>query len=773
MSCSKPLSRMATVALMLAAVLLSGCTQRETPLSQLVEEKKGTYPIRTKHLEETGAPKFTNALIRENSIYLLQHAHNPVNWHAWNEQSLQLARDSNKPILLSIGYSSCHWCHVMERESFENLEVAALINQYFVPIKVDREERPDIDELYLTSVQLLTEKAGWPLTAILTPEGVPFTGGTYFSRDQFTLLLERAHFAWSTQQALILEQAAVIKSSIEALNSQTGSSEMLNKQELDRAIKSLVEGLGSDPINSSAFPREPEILSVLKNAVLFPEKIAVQAISDRLKKLANSGLHDQLGGGFHRYSVDDHFAVPHFEKMLYNQAQLAQAYYLDYLLTGNERSRLVGESTLNFMLQEMASPNGGFVATLDAESDGAEGAFYVWTTEQLTALFEPEQMKFVSQLFGLTPGGNFIGNHSLQFNAALAASAPQQTAQVVARLRAQRATRNRPAADRQRITAWNALSISALLSAYTATANNAYLERALATARLFLSKALMNDMLLRNIPESSSVVPGVLSDYANFGNALLDLYDTTSDRYWLEQSNTVAALMLEHFFSQSTGRFHNSSNKTSATSVIVNLTSARDDAMVSGVSMASQLMARLYHRTANPQFRTVARQVIGNFSDGLRNNPQNISGLLLAATILQDGEASRTVHAAKAKVTLRPKVQGSKLIIDISIDQGWHINGFQTLEDYLIPTRLRGVTSSCASTALVDYPPAKTVTLGFNDAPLLVYDGEVQLIADLSAAPGICRLAVVDVDLQTCSDEVCLEPATVRIALPNIPSNNE
>ena len=401
----------------------------------------------------------------ETSPYLLQHAHNPVNWWSWEDAAFEEAKKLDKPILLSIGYSTCHWCHVMERESFENLQIAKFMNTNFIPIKVDREQHPDIDELYLTSVQMLSGKAGWPLTAVLTPDGLPFFGGTYFPPEQFISLLGQISETWTNRREAISEQANRLKTSLEKINQVAGSFKSINDDVFSLAKSHIKNGFANQTSRSGpAFPREPEMMFVLKDATNKLDTQSIQLILDRLRSIAAGGIQDQLGGGFHRYSVDAVWQIPHFEKMLYNQAQLGELFARAYLVSGDKDMLATAKSTFDFMLFNMQSPDGGFYAAIDAESDGKEGAFYLWSMDQLEAILSKKELKQAITAFDISDQGQLDGYHILQ--AKQNNDEPRLT-KIKSKLLAARNKRIHPNIDQKIITAWNSLSIESAFFAIT------------------------------------------------------------------------------------------------------------------------------------------------------------------------------------------------------------------------------------------------------------------------------------------------------------------
>lgn len=743
--------------------LVTGCSSDQNTLQTTYSEKKGTYPIRTLHLDAAGDPLFTNSLIHENSPYLLQHAHNPVNWRAWTAEAFEQAKQEDKPVLLSVGYSTCHWCHVMERESFEDIRIANYINQHFIAIKVDREEHPDIDETYLTAVQMLSGKVGWPLTAVLTPNAEPFFGGTYFPPEQFITLLEKISSTWTDRRPAILEQANRLKTEMGKLSAVAKTASNVHQEALESARERIASKLFAPPrYNEPGFPREPEMLFLLQQSIRHADTTLLQRVSQRLETLADSGLHDHVGGGFHRYSVDAEWRIPHFEKMLYNQAQLAQIYALAYQFTHKPRFAQVAKHTFDFMLSQRDGDAGGFYSAMDAESDGGEGKFYIWSYEELKSELSALELTTAENILGITTHGNFEGKNVLWRRSEVEQNTHQSVDPVLKKMSTLRHERVPPAVDRKVITAWNGLAISALISGFKATDEPHYLQVAEQVAESLWRSAYSTKAGLARIRTAEQRIDASLDDYTNLVRAYLDMFDTTTNETWLSRAETLTERMLTDFQDQATGAFL-ISNKHLQRGLVVPIITARDDAMYSGNSVAAQNLARLFHRTGNIQYRDHARAVIAHFSTQALASPESASGLLLAASILIEGEALEPHYAARGKVRVSSSLKERTLSVTISIQQGWHINADKVLNEYLIPTSLSAVETRCVVIDSVQFPPAQQVQLGFQKDPLLVFDGAITVTANLRYPDPECAIAKLQLRIQACSDEVCLSPANIQL----------
>ncbi|HMC07667.1 MAG TPA: thioredoxin domain-containing protein [Solirubrobacterales bacterium] len=556
-----------------------------------------------------------NRLAEETSPYLLQHKDNPVDWHAWGPEALERAKRDDKPILLSIGYSACHWCHVMERESFEDSETAAYMNEHFVPIKVDREERPDLDSIYMEAVQGMTGHGGWPLTAFLDPEGVPFYGGTYFPPEarhgmaSFRMVMEAVVESWSTQRERIRASAARIREQLSAIGQIEPSDEPIGPEVVETAVKSLRMmadmrhgGFGSAP----KFPPSAALELLLARGDHDVVEVTLDA-------MAHGGIYDQIGGGFARYSVDDVWLVPHFEKMLYDNALLARAYLHGWQALGHERWRRVCEETLVWTLREMRGPEGGFHSALDADSEGEEGRFYVWTPDEIREALAGaglgERADEVLAHYGVAVEGNFEGRNILHVPRGPAASPPADLDRVRGALYTFRSRRTWPGKDDKRLTSWNALMIAALAEAGATLPCGDYLDAAVACAE-FVWRDLRDDRgrLLRSYKDGEARLPAYLEDYAYLVEALLTLYEATFEVRWFDAARETADLMIELFADPDRGGFFTTAHDHEL--LIARRKDVDDHPIPSGNSSAAYGLLRLAALTGDREYE---RRAVGVF----------------------------------------------------------------------------------------------------------------------------------------------------------------
>lgn len=495
-----------------------------------------------------------NRLASETSPYLLQHAANPVDWYPWGEEALARARSEDKPLIVSIGYSACHWCHVMERESFENPEIAALMNEHFVCVKVDREERPDVDAIYMDAVQAMTGHGGWPLNAFLTPDGVPFYAGTYYppqprqGMPSWPQVLVGVAQAWRDQRAEIDAQSATIVPRLRGAAALQAPEDELDPAALDAAVATLRRGY------------DPELGGFSRAAPKFPAASAIEFLLRRgerrmalhtLRAMASGGMYDQVGGGFARYSVDARWVVPHFEKMLYDNALLARAYLHGWQVSGEPFFRRVCEETLGFMVRELRQEEGGFASALDADSEGVEGKYYVWTLDEVRSALGDLADTAIGH-FGMTEGGNFEGANI----PVRATPDPEALPEIKCKLYGAREQRVRPGLDDKRLTSWNALAISALADAGAVLGERRWLEAAEQCAEFVLRDLRDEDgRLLRTYNRGRAKIGAYLEDHAFLLEALLTLYEATFDPRWFAEARSLADVLLERFHDAERGGF--------------------------------------------------------------------------------------------------------------------------------------------------------------------------------------------------------------------------
>jgi uncharacterized protein YyaL (SSP411 family) len=592
-------------------------------------------------------PKHANRLIHETSPYLLQHAHNPVDWYPWGEEAFEKAKKENKPVLLSVGYSACHWCHVMERESFENEQIAALMNQLFVNIKVDREERPDVDEIYMNAVQMLTGRGGWPMTVFLTPEGKPFFGGTYFPPEDrhgmpgFPRILVGVATAYREQPENVDKSVAQILAALQRMSRSAGGERTFSADIIAESAEQLAQsydpehgGLGRAP----KFPNAGVYELFLRHYHQSRAHRFLDMVTHTLTKMAEGGIYDHLGGGFHRYSVDEKWLVPHFEKMLYDNAQLARSYAQAYRVTANPFFKNVMEETVEYLLREMLHGEGGFYSTQDADSEGEEGKFFVWTAGEINRILGEEQGEIFGRIYDVTEFGNFERENILHpiltvdQAAKLFKKEPAEIAALIAlakkKLFVEREKRAKPFRDDKIITSWNGLALSALAEAINVSGKPKYRETAERTVEFIFSKMFEDSLLLHTYRNGTAKLAGYLDDYAFLGVGLLDLYEATFRPSYLERALELASIMVREFWDETDGAFFFTGKAHEE--LISRAKPIFDGSVPSGNALATQLLLRLSAMTGNEDYLKRAEKVLRSYYDAMQSQSFGFAHLLCA-----------------------------------------------------------------------------------------------------------------------------------------------
>ncbi len=591
-------------------------------------------------------PRFTNALAKETSPYLLQHAHNPVQWYPWGEEALQRARDQDKPILLSIGYSACHWCHVMEHESFEDEAIARLMNENFINIKVDREERPDLDTIYMSAVQMMTGSGGWPMTVFLTADLIPFYGGTYFPPEDrhgmpgFPRVLMSVAQAYRTRKEEIRSNASKLISELEKAEL-SAAKQVLTAEILDTSTSNLISnydarnaGFGRAP----KFPPSMALTFLLRSYFRTGEKHLLEVVDHTLTAMACGGIYDQLGGGFHRYSVDDSWLVPHFEKMLYDNALLSRIYLDAWLLTANSLYRRITQETLDYVTREMTSAEGGFYSSQDADSEGHEGKYYIWSQSEIEATLGEEDAALFNQYYGVSPEGNFEGKNilnvprSAELVARLCRVSEQRLQQAVDRGRKllfeAREERVRPGRDDKILTSWNGLMLRSFAEAANGLDREDYRRTAIRNAEFVLSNLRSDGRLLRTYRDGRAKYAGYLEDYACVIDGLLSLYEATSNPAWFATAEELAGIMIEKFWDSATEGFYFTSADHEY--LIRRPKEFNDNAIPSGNSVAVSALLRLWRFTGEERWIRHSLPVLERLALPMSRYPSAFSHLLCA-----------------------------------------------------------------------------------------------------------------------------------------------
>jgi uncharacterized protein YyaL (SSP411 family) len=598
-------------------------------------------------LTEAVSHKYTNRLINESSPYLQQHAHNPVDWYPWGDEAFEQAKKEDKPIFLSIGYSTCHWCHVMERESFENEQIAEIMNEHFVSIKVDREQRPDVDQIYMNAVQLMTGSGGWPLSVFLTPDGKPFYGGTYFppkdsyGRPGFERLILSIADAWKNRRQELIDSAGNLS---ELLKSPPGpvDKRKLSLQVLTGAFKYFQDsfdaangGFGFAP----KFPQPTNLSMLLGYWYRAGNEQSLQIVEKTLDAMAKGGIYDHIGGGFHRYATDTRWLVPHFEKMLYDQALLSKVYLQAYQITGNKKYAEISKEIFDYVMRDMTEPKGGFYSAEDADSEGTEGTFYLWEPKQIASILDEDQAKVFNAFYGVTPKGNFEEDKTIIHVATsveqlgkVFGTNPEDIENILRDARTkvfrERQKRIRPHRDDKVITAWNGLMISSLAYGGAVLDEEKYIAAAKRSAEFILSTLYKNNRLMRYYRNGQVIEKAFLDDYAFMAMALLDLYEATFEAKWLIEAKKLSEEMIELFADREKGGFFFTGKDGER--LIARTKPSSDGAIPSGNSIAALVLLKLGRLTMDPHFTEQADRTLEAFSQQLEQSPAYSSAMLTA-----------------------------------------------------------------------------------------------------------------------------------------------
>jgi uncharacterized protein len=756
----------------------------------------------------------SNHLAGQSSPYLLQHAGNPVDWYPWGEEAFRRAAKEDRPIFLSIGYSACHWCHVMERETFSDEEVGRLLNERFVSIKVDREERPDLDAIYINAVLLMTGRGGWPMTVFLTPDRKPFFSGTYFPKEDFKKLVQSVAEGWKSRRQEVLTSAQTIATVLADLQ-HSAEKPADGKPGTDLlagaagAWKSMFDaqhgGFGKAP----KFPPHGALLVLLEANRTRGDAQAVDMVTRTLDAMARGGIYDQLGGGFHRYSTDEKWLAPHFEKMLYDNALLVPVYLDAWKASGREEFRRIAEETLDWVARDMTDARGGFYANLDADSEGEEGRYYLWTRSQIEEAAGPADGALVGDYFGATAAGNFENGRNIlnvpvppaEFarKRGLTEDALRQTVERAraALLRA-RSLRPAPHKDDKVLAGWNGLMISAYARASRQTGRADYLRAAERAARFALQNLRKDGVLRVSWRDGKVGPPGFLDDHAFLARGLLDLYDATSSAAWRDEATRLVR-SAERFVDKDRGGYFLAA--AGQRDLIVRPKSLVDDALPSGNAVMTECLLRLSRGATGGTMRAEALRTLDLAAPFLASSPTAAPYMVLAATLrgapagdppADHGPADRApaapgdrvvngvvvgrpnpqrVVTSSLTVADRPVRPGQAVTMSIRLDiaSGWHVNSNKPNLEYLIPTALRLADERAARVDQIAYPEAHLVKLKFADAQLSVYEGantlRVTLRPPRDSAQGE-RPVKIHLTYQACSDTTCLAPETVEFLVP-------
>jgi uncharacterized protein YyaL (SSP411 family) len=625
---------------------------------------------RTRHLNPDGSPKYSNRLYLETSPYLRQHAHNPVNWYSWGDEAFDTARRLHRPVLLSVGYSTCHWCHVMEEQSFEDEKIARFMNENYVAIKVDREERPDVDAIYMNAVQMLTGSGGWPMTVAATPDRKPFFGGTYFPPTEFLNLLGELRKAYDSEPDRVTQTAEQITRRIQQNMSQVTVQGRPDASALTQAADSYQSRFDRDWGGVKArmkFPSSLPVRFLLRVYRRTRQADLLRMVTVTLDRMAAGGMHDQVGGGFHRYSTDPQWLVPHFEKMLYDNALLAMAYLEGYQATGEKRYADIVREILLYVERDMTSPEGAFYSATDADSPGPtgrreEGWFFTWTPEEIREVVDPRRARIAEAWFGVTSKGNFEGRNILHTPKPLAEVAkalgmPQEQVRTAIEesrdiLYEARRQRPPPLRDEKILTSWNGLMISAYARAALVLGNERYALRAGRAAEFLLQKLRKGERLYRSFKDGRAQHDAYLDDYAFLAAGLLDLFEATGDTRWLREAISLDRVVGAHYEDRSNGGFFLTADDHER--LLARERPSYDGAEPAGSSVEMLNLLRLSELTTNEAYRTRAERAFTALGGVLQSSPAAVSEALLALDFFLDSAKEIVIVTRRSRAEAEP-----------------------------------------------------------------------------------------------------------------------
>jgi len=753
---------------------------------------------------QSATPMPTNRLINETSPYLLQHAHNPVDWFPWGNEAFAQAKLEDKPIFLSIGYSTCYWCHVMEKESFEDSEVAAVLNEHFIAIKVDREERPDLDEQYMVATQLMTGRGGWPNSVWLMPDGKPWMAGTYFPKPQFISALNQLAGVWKTRRSEVAGQAANLAEAIAKAGNvaaTTGSIVELDPEFVALGTAALAArfeprhgGFGDAP----KFPPHGTLQLLIHRYRETGDETLLEPITKTLDAMWLGGLHDHIGGGFHRYSTDERWLLPHFEKMLYDNAQLMQTYAAGFLATGNSRYREAVGDIFRWVEREMTSPQGAFYSAIDSGEVGGEGEAYVWRLDQVQNVLGSEDGTLFADIYNFEAEGNFVeqatqerpGTNIPHLDQAVDEMAAARVAAMRDRLLVDRLTWPQPHKDDKTLTSWNGLMIGALAYSGRVLNEPRYTDAAARAANFTIQTMFSGDRLLRTYRNGEAKLPGYLDDYAYFAQGLIELHRATSEARWLEQADRLGSILVADFQDQQNGGFFFTTE--SHEDLIMRSKGLSGGGNVPNANgIAAQVLLDLADLTNKQEYAVVAKRTLESMAGLMTQNPSNSEHLLLATAEYlgkRDSAHSQpivnetappepdvsvriepvTIEAFASRLSIGPG-ESIQVAIAIDIDEGWHLYGENLDADFVIPSNVSIETADRLEVGELVGPEPHEMMDPVLQRTLNTYTGRIWFRVPITvAAEAEAGATVLDINvtIQACDDTRCLQPQTATLHLP-------
>ena len=766
----------------------------------------------TRPQDSTHDSRPSNHLIHETSPYLLQHAHNPVNWYSWGKEALERAEKEDKPIFISIGYSTCYWCHVMEVESFENEEVAGILNEHFIAIKVDREERPDLDEQYMLATQLMTGRGGWPNSVWLTPDGRPWMAGTYFPKAQFMQILTRLAKLWKTNRVEIERQANQLSRAIRQIgtgkNIQAGKP--LSRQLVDKALEDLQQAFDKTNggfVGAPKFPPHSAMRLLIHEYRRSEDKDLLKMITRTLDAMSAGGIRDHVGGGFHRYATDGHWFLPHFEKMLYDNAQLMRAYTDGFLLTGDRRYRQVVHDIFSWVQREMTDPSGGFYSAIDAGAVGEEGKFYVWGYDEILDVLGKRDGNVFVNAYGIEKGGNFREEarghkqglnilHMSKGDNILGKGRELDPRQMETNLKAMRdkllAVRNRrphPHKDDKILASWNGLMIGSLAYAGLQLNEPLYTEAAGRAARFILDNMVTEKgQLLRSYRAKQAKLPGYLDDYAFLAEGLFELYEADGDKRWVEQARNLANTILKDFQDESNGGFFFvTAEHKDLLLRSKNLHGGGNVPSANGIAVL--VLLKLGRTTGEESYIQAGRRAIESLSGLMWQSPRNSGTLILATAMnleaaaaanapapagdpadpdVRHAQSQVSIELFASRLNVKPG-QTFNVAVALEIAKGWHLYGPNPKVGFLVPSTVSLKSNAAVTAGEPVMPKTRTLEDLVLHETVEIYKGRIWFMIPLTVGKDVGAGETTlewEVRTQACDDRQCLAPQTTTLRLP-------
>ncbi len=733
-------------------------TQKKSGLAGIIALLAGLAMIPSMALAASsegtkGNPRMLNA----PSPYLRIHANDLVQWYQWNEATFALARKLNRPLMVSFGYSACHWCHVMQETHFTVPDIAKTINDNFIPVIVDRERRPVLDETYMLATEVISNRGGWPNTVFMTADGKPFYGAAYVPADNFRKIMSVVIDSWEKENDKVLAEADRLSALLKKFLSRKAEGRELSSALLKNSATKLAEnfdefvgGYGGAP----KFFQQSILMFLLQQAEREGNDKALAAVKLTLNSIISGGIHDQLEGGLHRYTVDPAWRIPHFEKMLYDQAMMVEAFAEAYRITGQPAYADMTRKIIDYVLADLSDPAGGFYATRDADSEGREGTYYVWTRAQLEKVLGKKDAAFAIETFELVAEGELAGKVILNRDQ-IKGETPPRIEAILEKLAQARAKRIKPRRDEKIVASWNGMMIAAMARAAIILDDQSYHEAALKAANFLWDNLRRKDgTMLRIYFRGKAGIDAELVDYAWLGRAFVELYDTGGDDVWLQRAKTLFGEMDTLFSDSENGDYYSSQKETS----FGRPKSRQDSDKSSGNGVALDFLVALTKRAKSPAMERRTEQLLAALSGFAAENAAGGASILTAAYEHANGETGPVQFGGGGTVRVAARAENDQLVLDIQIAKGWHINAEKPLEDYLVPTKM-----TAGAGVDVVYPEPVVKSLGFSKKPLALIEGNVQIrgLLDDDAIGG----GKIDLEIQACSDKICLAPDTLKFTV--------